>query len=201
MNSALKKTALASCRILPGASAILLLMCTAAAYAADGTTEWRPIYDTIMRWVNFFILVFLIYRYGRQPFKNFLAGRKYEVTREIDELEDRRKEIENQIAETRRQIEESGKRFEKIKARIKEEGRRKRQQIIDQANEQSRKMIEMEKKKAASQIAQARMRLLAETTDKASEMALQRLARELTDEDHHNLINLYLDNVNRMSTG
>lgn len=198
MNNALKKTVKAFCRFVPVVAALLLLMHTAA-LAAEGSPEWRPIYDTIMRWVNFFILVFLIYRYGRQPAKNFLAGRKQEVSKEIDRLEERKKEVENQISETHQQIKESEKRFEKIKARIIEEGKRKRQQIIDQANEQSRKLLEMEKKKAANKLALARQQLLSETADKASDVALARLPNELTDQDHRNLLDLYLDNVKRMT--
>ena len=198
MNSALKEKVKSLCLLAPVVAAILLLMHTAA-FAADGSPEWRPVYDTIMRWINFFILVFLIYRYGRRPIKNFLAGRKHEVTREIDRLEERKQEVENQIAETHQQIQESGKRFEKIKSRITEEGKRKRQQIIDQANEQSRKMLEMEKKKAANKIAQARQQLLSETADRASDVALAQLPDEITDQDHRNLLDLYLDNVNRMT--
>ncbi|MCF8025943.1 MAG: ATP synthase F0 subunit B [Desulfobacteraceae bacterium] len=198
MGSALNKTIKILCLLLPGIAVVLLLTHTVA-FAGEGSPEWRPIYDTVMRWVNFFILVFLIYRYGRQPFKNFLAGRKQEVSREIDHLEERKKEVENQIAETQRQIEQSGEQFEKIKIRIIEEGKRKRQQIIDQAREQSAKLLEMEKKKAANRIINARQQLLAETVDKAGELALSRFPEELTEEDQRNLLSLYIDKVKRMS--
>lgn len=198
MGSTLNKTIKISCLLLPGIAVVLLLTHTAA-FAAEGSPEWRPVYDTVMRWVNFFILVFLIYRYGRQPFKNFLAGRKKEVSREIDRLEERKKEVENKVAETQRLIEQSGEQFERIKTRIIEEGKRKRQQIIDQAREQSAKMLEMEKKKAANRIVNARQQLLAETVDKAGELALSRLPEELTEEDQSNILSLYIDNVKRMS--
>ncbi|MBS3808696.1 MAG: ATP synthase F0 subunit B [Desulfobacterales bacterium] len=199
MNSELmKKNIKAFLRLLPVIAAVLLVM-HSPAFASETSADWRPTYDIIMRWVNFFILMFLIYRYGRQPFKNFLANRKNQVSGELDRLEKRKKEVEDEIEETRRQIQESTERFEKIKSRIIEEGRRKKQQIIDQANEQSRKLLETEKKRAASRIAQARRQLLDETADKAGTIALDMLPREITDEDQRNMLNLYIDNVNKIA--
>jgi len=163
--------------------------------AGDGAADWRPVYDTIMLWVNFFILAFVIYRYGKTPFLNFLKGRQKEVSDEIDELEERKQTFERQIEETQQAISDSSTRFEKIKSRITEEGERKRQQIIDQANEQSRKMLEMEKKKAANQIVQARQLLLAELADSASDMALNRLPQEITDADQDNMLSLYINQI------
>lgn len=196
MNSEMmKKMVKALYRLLPVIAVVLLLMHTPA-FAAESSADWRPTYDIIMRWVNFFILMFLIYRYGRHPVKNFLMDRKKQVSKELDKLEEHKKQLENQIEENRQELQESTKRFEKIKSRIIEEGRRKRQEIIDQANEQSRKLLEAEKKKATNRIAQARRQLLEETADQASAIAFDMLPNELTDEDHRNMLNLYLNNVN-----
>ena len=194
MNNAIRQTVNRFFRLAP---AILLLMhvFSASALAAENSAEWRPIYDTVMLWVNFFILAFLIYRYGKKPFLNFLKGRQDEVAGEIKELADRKESFEQQIEETRQMIQDSGTRFEKIKSRIKDEGERKRQQIIDQANEQSRKLMEMEKKNAANQILQARQRLLAELADSASDLALNRLPKEITDNDQNNMLSLYINQI------
>lgn len=199
MNSEMmKKTIKTLFRLLPVIAAALLVLHNPA-FASEASADWRPTYDIIMRWVNFFILMFLIYRYGRQPLKTFLTNRKNQVSSELDKLEKRKKEVGEEIEETRRQIQESTERFEKIKSRIIEEGKRKKQQIIDQANEQSRKLLETEKKRAANRIAQARRQLLDETADKASTIALDMLPEEITDEDHRNMLNLYIDNVNKIA--
>ena len=124
-----------------------------------------------------------------------MKGRQKEVSEEIDELEERKQTFERQIEETQQAISDSSTRFEKIKSRITEEGERKRQQIIDQANEQSRKMLEMEKKKAANQIVQAKQLLMAELADSASDMALNRLPKEITDADQDNMLSLYINQI------
>ena len=195
MNNAIRHTANRFFRLAPCALLFVHLFCANAMAAGDGAADWRPVYDTIMLWVNFFILAFVIYRYGKTPFLNFLKGRQKEVSDEIDELEERKQTFERQIEETQQAISDSSTRFEKIKSRITEEGERKRQQIIDQANEQSRKMLEMEKKKAANQIVQARQLLLAELADSASDMALNLLPQEITDADQDNMLSLYINQI------
>ena len=62
-------------------------------YAAEGSSNWRPIYDLIMRWINFGIIVFVVYKYARKPFMNFLRGRKEKVAEEIEALETRKEEM------------------------------------------------------------------------------------------------------------
>lgn len=194
MNNAIRQTTNRLFRLAPAILLFMHLFC-ASAMAADNSVEWRPIYDNIMLWINFFILAYGIYYLGRKPFMNFLKGRQKEVADEIKELADRKESFERQIEETRQMIQDSGTRFEKIKSRIKDEGERKRQQIIDQANEQSRKLMEMEKKKAANQILQARQHLLAELADSASDLALNRLPKEITDDDQNNMLSLYINQI------
>ncbi len=198
MNKVIRQTATRFFRLTPAIMIALFLLCPQA-LAAEGGAEWRSTYDTLMLWVNFFILAFVIYHYGRKPFSNFLKGQRDEISSEIEELGNRKKGFEDQILETRQMIAESSTRFEEIKSRITEEGRRKRQEIIDRAREQSRKLIEMEKKKAANQIAQARHQLIDELADSASSMAFKRLPGEMTESDQEGLLSLYIQQITEYS--
>lgn len=198
MNNAIRKTARQCGRLIPGILIATHLL-GAQAFAAENAADWRPVYDVIMLWVNFGILVFLIYYYGRKPIANFLKGQQDDIAGEIKELEERKKKFEDEITETRQMIQESSSRFEKIKDRITEEGRRKRQEIIDRANEQSRKLLEIEKKKASNQILQARDRLMSEIADKASDLALSKLPTEITRSDQENMLALYLEQITAYS--
>ncbi len=198
MNNAIRKTARQCARLIP-AILIAMHLLGGQALAAENAADWRPVYDVIMLWVNFGILVFLIYYYGRKPIANFLKGRQDDIAGEIKELEERKKKLEKEILETRQMIQDSSSRFEKIKERITEEGRRKRQEIIDRANEQSRKLLEIEKKKAANQILQARDRLMGEIADKASDLALNRLPTEITRSDQEHMLALYLKQITAYS--
>lgn len=167
--------------------------------AEDGGGNWRSIYDTIMIWVNFAILAYVIYRYGRHPFKMFLKGQADQVSKEIEEVESRKKQIQDKIEETRREIQDSSERFERIKVRIIEEGERIKQQIIDDARRQSQNMFEQEKRKAARRLVEARNQFMSELVDTATQVAQDRLPGELTEDDHQKMLDFYMANVNRMA--
>jgi len=194
VNNWIRKAANQCFRLMP-AVLIVIHMLGPSAMASDNSVDWRAIYDNIMIWVNFFILAYVIYYFGRKPFMDFLKGREKEVSEDIRQLEERKKTFEDQIQETEQMIKDSSSRFEKIKSRITEEGERKRQQIINQANEQSRKLLEMEKKKAANQIVQARQLLMAELADTASDLALDRLPKEINEADQENMLSLYIHQI------
>ncbi|MFO7861263.1 MAG: hypothetical protein R6U41_08585 [Desulfosalsimonas sp.] len=180
---------------------ILLLHLTAfAVLAEEGSAgEWRPVYDTIMLYVNFLILVYLLYRYGRQPFLQFLQTQKLQVSESIHKVEGRKEKLLEQINETQSQMQESSERYEKLKQRIIEEGERTRQQIIDDARQQSKTMLEREKKNASRRLADARKNFMVELVDTAENLARNRLPEEITENDQDKLIDFYVASVNRMS--
>ena len=41
-----------------------------------------------MMWVNFLILVFLAFKFGKAPIMEFLKGRKLEISEEINQIEE-----------------------------------------------------------------------------------------------------------------
>lgn len=157
--------------------------------AADG---FRPVWDEIMLWVNFAILVFVIVKYGRKPIMNFLRGQKADIERQIVRIEKEKEEIENQIRDTRKAVEESETRFEGLKRRIIEQGERRKVQIIEDAKSQSEIMLEMSKRKIEGQVKEARESFKAEMVDAAVDMALERLPKEITDEDNQRFVDQYL---------
>ena len=120
----------------------ILLLTTSAAAAEPG---WRPIWDKVMLWINFFIFVFLAVKFGKKPLMNFLQGQKDEVADQIHRLQKQKNALEAQIKKTHAMIEDSNVRFEQIKSRIIEDGERSRQKIIEDAKAQSKNIIEVDK--------------------------------------------------------
>ena len=44
--------------------------------AAEKSSSWRPMYDLVLRWINFGIIVFVVIKYAKTPIVNFLRGQK-----------------------------------------------------------------------------------------------------------------------------
>jgi F-type H+-transporting ATPase subunit b len=167
------------------------------ALAEEGSGDWRPMYDTIMVWVNFLILVYLIYRIGRKPFQAFLSNQANQVSGEIQKAEKQKQEVLEAINETKRQMQESSDRYDQIKARIIEEGRRLRQELIDEARSQGEQMLEREKNNASRRIAEGRKKIMTELVDAAANMAQNRLPGEINQEDQSKLVEFYIRNISK----
>ncbi|MBL7180596.1 MAG: ATP synthase F0 subunit B [Pseudomonadota bacterium] len=161
-------------------------------FAAEGTSSWRPIYDLIMRWVNFGIIVFVVYKYARKPLMNFLRGRKENLAQEIKELEDQRADTAAKIKETQNFIEESDVRFADLKERIVQQGEKKKQEIIESAKQQNQMMLNNARRRVEFYMIEAKNTFKAELVDAAINLAMQRLPQEITTADNENFANEYL---------
>lgn len=182
---------------MTGCARILLIagaaaMIPAAAWAAEGGADWRPTYDLIMRWVNFLILVFVIVKFARVPLRNFLSGQKDTITREIQEMEASRQAAQAKIEEINQQLEEISSRMENMKARVLAQGERRKREIIETAQQESRIMLESAKVKIAGRINTAKQTIRNEMVDIAVQLAMQKLPQEITPTDNNGFLDQYL---------
>jgi len=179
---------------------ILFFNSASPALAAQGSGNgWRPVYDIVMMYVNFAILVFVIVKYGSGPIKAFLDGRKKEISKQLADVEERKTKLLLRVKEAEKELAESVARFEKIKARYVSEGERMREAMIENAREQSRRMLEMEMKKAENSFALARKQFLAELVDQAVDFASSRISSEASGEDHEKILSTYVDFITKMA--
>jgi F-type H+-transporting ATPase subunit b len=159
---------------------------------ADEGSNWRPTYDLVMLWINFGILVFVGVKFGREPIMNFLRGREYEVANEIGQIEKEREAILAKVRETRKLVDESESQFADLKQKVIEQGEKRKQEIIEEAQQQSQAMLETAKQKIGNKLLQAKNKFRAEMVDEAIALALERLPKEITEEDNQRLVDQYM---------
>jgi F-type H+-transporting ATPase subunit b len=162
------------------------------ALATENASHWRPTYDLVLRWLNFGILVFLLVKFGKAPLMNFLRKRKKELEREIKRVEEERDGAAKKVKETLKQLEESRDRFAEIKERIIKQGERKKQEIIQDARQESKILLAGAKRRVNSQILKTKDEFQAELVDAAVTIALERLPREITAEDNQKFLDQYI---------
>ena len=162
------------------------------ASAADNSGNWRPVFDLVMRWLNFGIIVFILVKYARTPIKDFLLSRREEVAREIEGIEVQKEEAEKKIQDAARMLNESEIRFTKIKERIIQEGEKSRQKIIEDAQQESKILLESTKKRLENQLLDAKKTFQSELVDMAISLAMKRLPDEITTEDNQKFTNQFL---------
>ncbi len=152
----------------------------------------RTTYDSIMRWVNFAILAFLIIKFLRTPLKNFAKGLQEKVTSELRRKEQQKEAADDAVKEIRNALNSSEARFVSLKDRIVAQGEKKKQQIIEDGKAQSRQMLTDAKIQVENQIHQAKNRLKSELVEVAIVLAIERLPEEITEEDNRKLIDNFL---------
>jgi F-type H+-transporting ATPase subunit b len=162
------------------------------ALASESSGGWRPIYDEVLLWFNFGIIVFVFIKYGKTPLMNFLHGRKEKIAREIAQIEEKKKQAADKVTEINKMVDESKARFAKIKDRIVEQGERKKAEIIQTAQNQSKTMIVNAKRRIESHFEQAKNEFKAELIDKAIDLALERFPKEMTLEDNEKFTREFL---------
>ncbi len=178
-----------------GVVCLALLLCGGTAFAEEQANSWRGTYDMVMMWVNFLILAFIVVKFGKTPFMNFLKGQKDVIAREIQQLEEDKETVLARVKETFKQVEESDLRLEAMKEKIREAGKRRKDQIIQEANEQSAMMLEMSRRKIDGQIMHAREKFRAEMIEAAVNQAMERLPGYMTIEDNQRLTADYLSRL------
>jgi F-type H+-transporting ATPase subunit b len=177
--------------------AILLVgVCWAShAWAAEGSGFTRETWDSIWRWLNFFILFGVIIKFGRRPIVNFLEKQKDDVAQSIKKLEDRKSAVQETLQESQRQLTASEERLETIKNKIITDGENRKAQIIADAQEESRILMETAKLRIENQIREMHTRVKAELIDTATQIALTKIPGVVTVDDQDRLIGQWMDAV------
>jgi F-type H+-transporting ATPase subunit b len=189
----LKKTLLAGSCLLT--CLIMLHLSAFDVLAAENSGGWRPIFDLVMRWVNFLILAFLLIKFSRMPLKKFLEGKKQDIADEIGGLEAEKDEILRQIDESNKQLENSRERLAVLKKRIVTQGEKNRQMIIDQAEREGKMMLKSAQQKVDSRILEARQLLKSELIDSAITLATKLLPEKITEEDNQKFIDAFMSSA------
>ena len=92
-------------------------------------------------------------------------------------------------------LEDSRDRLEKIKKRIVEDGEKKKQHIIAEAQHESRILLDGTQRKIENQIVEARNLIRSELIESAIELAEKRLPAEITAADQQKLFDHFMESA------
>jgi F-type H+-transporting ATPase subunit b len=179
-----------------GLAILLVAICWVTnAWAAEGSGFTRATWDEIWRWLNAFILFGVIIKFGRRPIVNFLDKQKEDVAQSISKLEDRKRAVQKTLEESKQQLAASEERLSSIKDKIVADGESRKAQLIADAQEESRILLETAKLRIEHQIREMRASVKAEMIDTATQMALSKLPGLLTGEDEDRLVGQWMEAV------
>ncbi len=177
------------------AGLIFVLLLAFDAFALEEASVGRKIWDNVMLFVNFGILVFLFVKYAKKPLMNFLRSERESVEQHINELTDKKQGVQSQRDAEAEQIKDIDRIIEEIRSSILEMGEREKEKIIRQGKSLAEKMIRDAEAWSENRIIAARREISEEMVDMALSMAREKLSQNITEKDNDHLVDQFITNL------
>jgi F-type H+-transporting ATPase subunit b len=168
--------------------ALFIVMDSHEAFADGGTSSGRRLWNNIMLWVNFGILVFLFIKYAKKPLLNYLRSVREKIEENLNTINRDVQTAKSSMEAEKRKLQEIEDHLEEIKARITEIGRAEKERIIETGKVTAQEMIENAKAYANYKLALAKKKISDELVDTAVSMASDKLKEGISQEDRDQLV-------------
>jgi F-type H+-transporting ATPase subunit b len=181
--------------LLSLASLIFVLLLAFDAFALEEASFGRKVWDNIMLFVNFGILVFLFVKYAKKPLMNFLRSERESVEKQIDELTNKKQGVQSQRDVEAEQIKDIDRIIEEIRSSILEMGQREKEKIIQHGELLAEKIIRDAEAYSESRILSARRELSEEMGHMALSIARENLLKNITEKDNDHLVDQFITDL------
>lgn len=181
-------------KIVEGESVICILifalffLLPVDSFGAESPSKARIIYNNIMLFVNFGIIVFLFIRYGKKPLLVFLNNEREKIKKNILKLEEEYNATKAVMDDQQKKLENIEIYVENIRKSILEMANREKQKIIEDAQYTAKKMIEDANLYYEQELSKAKKKLAEELLDMAISLVKERLKEGISDEINDKII-------------
>lgn len=170
---------------------ILAIFICSDCFAMEGESEGRKLWNNIMMWVNFGILVFLFIKFAKKPLMGFLHGESKKIGKKIEDVESQVKKARNMMEEEAEKLKDIDSQVEDIKNHIIIIGRREKEKIIEKARNTANQMVEDAKKESEYKLELAKKRFSEEMLDMAVSLAVGELRKSVTPDDNERMVEAF----------
>ena len=183
----------------PGRTSILIIFCLLgtvlfwtvcphAAWAAEKVSAGRKLWDNIMLFFNFGILVFFFVKYGRKPLMAYLRRCREEIGDHLGRINGQLEGVKKEVAQEAGRLEDIEQHITTIKETILEMGRKEKAQIIEEGRAAAEKMIRDAEDYARYRMVMARKTLADELVDRTVALVEETLKKGISEDDHDRLV-------------
>ena len=193
MNLRINKSILAETMLLVGVCWFFAPY--AEVLAADELSLGRKLWDNILLFVNFGILVFLFLKYGRKPLVDYLRGVRKDVESDLNKVETRLSHATSLRDAELDKLEGIQAHLDKIREDILELGRHEKEKHIEEGKIAAENMIQHAKNYAHNKIQEAKKVVADEMIDRAFSTVERVLVKEFSPKDNENVIDQFLNDL------
>ena len=166
--------------------------------AAEGSGFDRHTWDLAMRYINFGIFAFLIYKYGKGPLVGFLREKRESIALPLAQIKEEEEALlmkQKEQADLLTQIDE---RIEKIKEFYRQIGQEEKVKILAEAEASSRRILQDAEDVASREFEEAKKKFRGEVVELAVRLAEERIRRNITTEDQDQLVQGWIRQLGTM---
>ncbi len=176
---------------------ILLFLMPVYAFAAEAPSRARLIYNNIMLFVNFGIIVFLFIKYAKKPLLDFLYKEQNKVKKSISKLEEEYDNAKLILKEQQEKLDNIQTYIEDIRKNVLEIAQREKQKIIEEAKRKAEKLLEEAKLYYDFESARAKQRLKEEMITLAITEVKQRWKKGISNEANEKIIAQFIKDIEK----
>jgi F-type H+-transporting ATPase subunit b len=177
-----------------------LALSALAAEEHEGTSSFKKTWMKVWEILNFLILAFLLFKFLKDPVKNFFKERAQIFQQQIEEAEGASVEAESEFKELENRFELLDEEIQQLRHVITEQGERERDKIISDAKQTAEYMLEKAKVEADRVMREAIIKLRREVTNEAVRLAEESIKKEIGKKDHERLVDDYLQNLKQVAS-
>ena len=165
------------------------------AFAEEGIGSGRKLWNNIMLWVNFGIMVFIFIRYAKKPLMDYLHSVRKKIEGSLKEVDAQMASAKSVMTAEDAKLKGIDEEIRLIHERMLEMGRAEKEKIIESGRVTAEKMIENAKAYAEYRLAVARKVIFDEMVDLAVSMAEEKLKEGISQEDSDRLFADFLHHL------
>jgi F-type H+-transporting ATPase subunit b len=169
---------------------ILNLVFVITAFAAEegGAAHTSIFKDYLWKIINFGILAFILFKYGRKPLQSFLKQRAELIEKTLKEAREAKEAAEKALLKVEERLKTKDKEIEEILSLTKRSGEVERENLMEQGDRLKEKILEQAKANIAYELKHAKEAIKAEAAEVAIELAEKKLKEKLTKEEQERLL-------------
>lgn len=172
-----------------------LLALPALASAAAGGSGRDPWTDLGLKFVNFAILVGMLFYFLRKPVRQALADRHENVRKALEDARKAKEEAEAKVLEYRQRVANLEREISDIRDQVRAEAERQKDQIMAEAQNAADSIRRQAEAAGTNEVKRAQDILRGEVVDLAMQLAQEILAKGYSAQDQKKAVQRTIENV------
>ena len=166
----------------------LVFVVTAFASEEGAATHTSLFKDYFWKVINFGILAFILFKFGRKPLQSFLKQRAELIEKTLKEAREAKETAEKALLKVEERLKTKDKEIEEILSASKRFGEEVRESLIQQSDKLREKILEQARVNIEYELKSAKEAIKAEAVEIAMGLAEKKIKEKLTKEEQQKLL-------------